>query len=141
MDRRGAAWPIRGLQDRSPRTGLAPGRVHVAWAHPQNVEILEFHWSWLPPVTGEAWLTVDQIRSWHCTKPSDWMRPITWHGADGIRGNNMEIEALPPVLAKPGLPSIKYDRSIERSHRTGCDQSQRVFKNGSAHFLDRKSVV
>ena len=63
MDRRGAAWPIRGLQDRSPRTGLAPGRVHVAWAHPQNVEILEFHWSWLPPLTGEAWLTVDQIRS------------------------------------------------------------------------------
>ena len=26
-----------------------------------NVEILRFHWSWLPPVTGETWLTVDQI--------------------------------------------------------------------------------
>mgnify|MGYP001219001957 CR=1 FL=1 len=39
------------------------------------------------------------------------------------------------LLLKPGRPSIKYDRSIERSHGTGCDQSQRVFNNGSAHFL------
>ena len=86
MDRRGAAWPIRGLQDRSPRTALAPGRVHG--------RILKM-----------------------------------------LKSLNSIGRGYLHLLAKPGLPSIKYDRSIERSHRTGCDQSHGMAKMESAETI------
>ena len=76
---------------------------------------------------GSAWCSVAHPRS---PGPEPAYRAL----APG-RVHGRTLKMLKSLSWHPGRPSIKYDRSIERSHGTGCDQSQRVFKNGSAHFL------